>query len=412
MKSRQQQQSGMPWHLWGCMAIAFLIPFAKKFVPGFIGLLGIYVIVYAIKRKRLHIPSFNTPLLLLVSIFILHVVGLLWSDHVHEGMNEIGIKLSYAALPVIAWLMPPLFDKRSNAIMNSFLYGCLAFIPLAIGYGIYRSVIHHDIAWLTYQQLGIYLHPTYAAAYMSFALLILWKNEIDGKRPWNTPTLTYVFAALIIIFISMLASKAGFIAALISIFLGGYYTFLRRKTWREVLVVAVPALFLLAISAFLSPGSITRVEAAIHDIETESVAEPTGEFIHVEAKSSTALRMVSWKASSQVLIENPIGAGTGETQYTLNEKYLAADETYAAEKKLNAHNQFLQSGAEHGWLGISLLAALMITLLTRVYHKKNLLLTAFTLICGMNFLFESFLEVQAGIVFFCFMIIVFVKQEH
>lgn len=401
----------MPWHLWGCMAIAFLIPFAKKFVPGFIGLLGIYVIVYAIKRKRLHIPAFNLPNVLLLGIFLLHVIGLLWSDHRDDGMDEIGIKLSYAVFPIIAWLMPPLRIRQTTVVMHWFLFGSLAFIPLALGYGIYRSAIHQDIAWLTYQQLGIYLHPTYAATYMAFALLILWRSEMNAVRPLRKSSFSYVAGILILIFISMLASKAGFIAALMVIILGSYYTYQKRKILRDAILHGILATLILGISAWLAPGSITRVEAAMHDLENQHEVATENSFVHVEAKSSTELRLVSWKASSSILMEKPFGAGTGETQFDINEKYLLAGEQYAAEKNLNAHNQFLQAGAEHGWLGISLLIGLMLVIFLRSLRSKNQLMLAFITLCGMNFLFESFLEVQAGIVFFCFMIMIFTKHE-
>lgn len=401
----------MPWHLWGCMAIAFLIPFAKKFVPGFIGLLSIYVIVYAIRRKRTHFPTFNLPNILLLSIFILHVIGLLWSAHRNEGLSEIGIKLSYAIFPLIAWLMPPLGSKQSSVVMNWFLFGCVAFIPMAIGYGIYRSVVHHDWAWLTYQQLGIYLHPTYAATYMSFALLILWRNEMDGTRPLRKSSYAYVAGIVILIFISMLASKAGFIAALIVITMASYYTYQKRKTLRDALIHAFGAFLILGLSAWLAPGSITRVEAAVQDLEKQQTDVNAPQFVHVEAKSSTELRLVSWSASSKLLFEKPLGAGTGETQHAINARYVEAGEQYAADKNLNAHNQFLQAGAEHGWAGLLLLVSLMLVILVKAVRERNQLMLAFVLLCGMNFLFESFLEVQAGIVFFCFMIMVFTKQQ-
>lgn len=402
----------MPWHLWGCMAIAFLIPFVKKFVPGFIVLLSVYVLVYAIKRKGIHVPKFNTPHVMLFGIFLLHLIGLLWSDHRDEGLNEIGIKLSYAVFPLIAWLMPPLRKTQTNSVLLSFLYGSLAFIPLAIGYGIYRSIIHHDIAWLTYQQLGIYLHPTYAATYMAFALLILWKSEMNGEKPMRNTTFAYVSGIVILIFISMLASKAGFIAALLVIGFGGYYTFRKRRVMRDVVLHVAAAILVLGISAAVSPGSITRVGAALDDLEEKNNVTNETTFVHVEAKSSTALRMVSWRAAGKIILEQPIGAGTGDTQFAINEKYLEADEQYAASKNLNAHNQFLQAGCEHGWLGMVMLISLMTIFFLYAIKIKNLLMIAFITLCGMNFLFESFLEVQAGIVFFCFMVMLFAKQDQ
>jgi O-antigen ligase len=104
--------------------------------------------------------------------------------------------------------------------------------------------------------------------------------------------------------------------------------------------------------------------------------------------------------------------GTGNTESELISIYLQANENYAAERKLNAHNQFLQAGAEHGWPGILLLLACMLLLLFNALKWKNIIMLNFVLLCSMNFLFESFLEVQAGLVFFCFWVFVFTKSEQ
>jgi O-antigen ligase len=87
--------------------------------------------------------------------------------------------------------------------------------------------------------------------------------------------------------------------------------------------------------------------------------------------------------------------------------YLKRGETYAAERQLNAHNQYLQTGAELGWFGLCALLACLGSL----WYARQAEISAlfFASLCALNFLFESMLEVQAGIVFFCFWVIVYSK---
>lgn len=400
-----------PWHVWGCISIAFTIPFAKKFVPGFILLLGLSCIWFCIKQRSVFFDKKQTPFLLLTAIFILHLCGLSYSDHVSEGLNEVGIKLSYVVFPVIAWMMPLLSKNELRKILLAFVGGCIAFVLLALSYGLYRTSLFADLSYLSYEKLGIFLHPTYAATYMSMALFILIRNASLADYVLSKQWLNFLLCCIIIVFISMLASKAGFIAALISMVMGAWCWWKNKKSWISATAILFSAIALMAASSLLAPGSSVRLSAAVNDIEIHTPTEMVVPQQH-EAHTSTELRFVTWGASFELLLQNPWGVGTGDTEYELIKKYNHMNEGYAAERKLNAHNQFLQAGAEHGWLGISLLTTCLLALLISTIKHRDTLLMNFILLCGMNFLFESFLEVQAGIVFFCFWVMIFLKQAR
>jgi O-antigen ligase len=85
-------------------------------------------------------------------------------------------------------------------------------------------------------------------------------------------------------------------------------------------------------------------------------------------------------------------------------------------KKLNAHNQFLQTFIGTGIIGFVLL--LLITIGTLIYGfvKKNYILALFSTLIFFNFLVESMLQAQAGFIFFVFFLVVylpfFVCQYH
>lgn len=406
-KEFQYNDTPLPWHVWGCMAIAFLIPFAKKFVPGFIGLLLIYVIIDVLRKRRIQKPLHILPLVLLLAIFAMHLLGLAWSQHPHEGLNETGIKLSFFAFPLIAWLMPSINKYQFQLIVMSFVWGSIAFIFLAFGVGIYRSTLHHDIAYLTYQQLGIFLHPTYAATYQAMAFFILMNNAAQKEYLLYKRWLHFTAAAMMLIFISMLASKAGLLAAFISIVMTLWVYIRSKQPAAKIFAVATASIAVLVLSTLIAPGALVRVDAAMSDIE----AQQTPSTVVVEAKSSTQLRFVTWHAAWAILKENPAGVGTGDSESALVTKYIEMDEPYAAEKLLNAHNQFLQAGTEHGWIGLLLLLLTIGVVALGAFRIIDALMINFIILCGMNFLFESFLEVQAGIVFFCFWIAVHAATE-
>lgn len=382
-------------------AVAFMIPFAKKFVPGLLILLALFIIIRGIKSRHFKIDKSDTPLILSACIFILHLAGMIYSEHRVDGWNEIGIKSSYILFPVLAFMSPVISRNQKEKTILWFVYGCLAFIILATGYGLYRSITLNDFGYLSYQQLGIYFHPSYAATYQALTLFILLQHASLKQFLFNRKWFHYTALFLVVLFISMLASKAGLIAVLISIS-AGIFIFLKNKQSKlhTFGLAALLAIFSLA-SFRLLPGAGARLESAVNDVEVPAIhnvetAEKT------VAYSSTALRLVTWKASWQLIKTNPLGVGTGDTTPELVKQYDALGETYAAEKNLNAHNQFLQMGAEHGWPAMLLIIGLLVVATFNSYKNKQWIFVVFLALLGMNMLFESFLEVQAGIVFFGF----------
>jgi hypothetical protein len=81
-------------HIWGCMAIAFTIPLAKKFVPGFIVLLSLYSIYFFVLERKFHLQKKQGALKILFGIFLLHLLGIAYTNHPTDAWNEIGIKMS------------------------------------------------------------------------------------------------------------------------------------------------------------------------------------------------------------------------------------------------------------------------------------------------------------------------------
>ncbi len=395
------------------MAIAFTIPLAKKFVPGFIVLLGVYLIFQTFKKKKFTFHISGTGLILLAAIFLLHLTGMLYSTHTDEGWNEIGIKMSFIVFPLIGWMLPQLSKSDFQKIMHSFLWGCIAFILFALIAGTIRSMHYNDITYLSYEKLGYFIHPSYAATYQALALFLLLRDASVSNYLLRKKWFHILVCFVVLIFMSMLASKAGLIAAVIAITFGSWCWWKNKFSIGVAIGIFVCAIGVLIGSTYALPTSSARIEAVAQDIQTtQQQVEEAEAGVAPSAHSSTEIRLVTWKASWDILKNNPIGVGTGDAESALVEKYLDAGESYVAERKFNSHNQFFQAGVEHGWPGVLLLTALCVWLLLDSIRRKNIILLVFVLMCGMNFLFESFLEVQAGIVFFCFMIMIFNRTQN
>nr|MBP7516096.1 O-antigen ligase family protein [Flavobacteriales bacterium] len=121
-----------------------------------------------------------------------------------------------------------------------------------------------------------------------------------------------------------------------------------------------------------------------------------------KAQTSSEVRWLTWDSAWRLFKERPLsGTGTGDIKDELVRDYIAHDFTTAAEHRLNAHDQFLQTAACLGIPGAMLILAMVVVpLLAR--GRRDALTTLFLLICAVNWVVESMLEVQAGAVFFAY----------
>ena len=388
--------------------LAFAIPWAKRGLPTLIGFTVVFAIAHAMRARTFTRPSNPMAALSLGAIFLLLLLGLTFSTQPDEGINEIGIKLSFLIFPLLAFLLPRIGKQESEKIHTAFAYGSLLFILITLPRAIIVSLQHSDFYYLTYDRLSWYMHPTYAAAYQSVALFVFIELALRKKFIANSKALHFIGIATVVVFIALLSSKAGYLSALLIPMLGVIRAYqLRYPIIKSTAVAGISSVLFLTIIYF-TPVSSERVQQAVSDIRvTEKTEATAGSATTVSHTSSTQVRLVTWDAAWKVWMNNPFGSGTGDTQSKLNAVYLQKNESYAAERHFNAHNQFLQIAAELGWLG---LVALTLCLLGIVrMWRQEFTSAVFIAICVLNFLFESFLEVQAGIVFFSFWTLVYSK---
>ena len=217
----------------------------------------------------------------------------------------------------------------------------------------------------------------------------------------------WTLAAVTVFYIAMLASRAGILSAILVLALVVWH---ERKNMLRLKATAVAAFALVSILAGASvvlPRTSQRVTKLASDVT--STADTAAS--KPKSKSSTELRKVTWGVALDIIKEYPFGVGVGNTAGAMTARYEAMGEKEAAEKRLPAHNQFLQTAAELGLLGLGLLLFILGTLTWMIVRKKEIVALSFCALVWFNFTFESCLEAQAGIVWFSFWACVFLTQK-
>jgi O-antigen ligase len=179
---------------------------------------------------------------------------------------------------------------------------------------------------------------------------------------------------------------------------------LMRKSWKTglSLILIMFTLFFFSITYKESPLR-TRFEAissALSNLKTEN--NPSTE--------SNAARIIMWNTSLQVIGQYwLIGTGTGDYNEILTNLNKKLNNTGVTEEQLNSHNQFLNTWVQLGIFGLFVLVMLFVS--SFFQNGRNLfgilILSTFLI----NFLVESFLETQSGIILFCILSVILFRES-
>ncbi len=384
---------------WSTALTAFLIPCFRKMVAMGVALMLISAIALAMKGSRKLSLRLNASSWFMLVLFLVHFVGLNFAQNVDSGFKELEIKLSYLVFPFILFFG---FEARRRVrymIGAFFVLGCLLRIPISVWEAFMLYSNTGNVKAFSYELLSDPYHPSYMALYQSVAVLMLLGYLFNERMSRAAQYIAVATVVIMIVYISMLASRAGLVTAVICIVMGGILYWKEATNRLERIFLTAGCMVVLLASSALLPSTAQRIEALQITPDIPTIAPKTT----VPSTSSLALRKVTWTAAWNVLWENPLGIGTSNTEHALVNAYVAMGETKAAEKKLNAHNQWLQLGAEFGWMGLALITALFASVIYSAYRQRMYIMMTIATLFALNCMVESMLEVQAGIVFFCFL---------
>ncbi len=388
------------------LLIAFCLPLYKPFTPYLIAIWGLLAISvslinrceklqYIYSAKKVAILFFVLPF-----YFILHFVGLLYSDNLHFGWFDIEVKLSMLIFPILLYFTRKRFLNQHffKNLLTSFLFGCLFTILINLFWSLIEFKSGKGFEVFYYISVSRFFHPSYISLYLCFALYILLQRIVNYsenrklfKMLWHL-----FFAILLLFYVFLLSSKAGILGSLIVIivFFGMYFW----KKYTPLVSFGLLGIILLLFfsSIFFIPNVRMRFESM-----ALAVFNPPNNSENVS--DGTTSRLNVWESSFNLAINNlPFGVGTGDVKTELIKEYRANGMEYSADRQLNAHCQYLQSFVAVGILGLLSLIAMFLLPVWFFNKRIDSLLFILILLFGFNILFESMFEVQAGVVFFSF----------
>lgn len=196
--------------------------------------------------------------------------------------------------------------------------------------------------------------------------------------------------------IFLCSSKMGLITAFLLLPLTLSFVLYNNGYQKVIIGLLIGLIVLIGLAYKLFPSPFERMKQAFKVTSSAQNIDKTD----VE---STAVRILIWKESIKLIENNVIfGTSAGDANDKLIEAYKREGLEGALLKKLNAHNQFLQTFIGTGIIGFVLLLLMTLGVLIYSFIKKNYILSLFSILIIFNFLVESMLQAQAGFIFFAF----------
>lgn len=395
------------------LAFAFSFPFGNIYGTVLIILLSVF---WLLNGQILHQvkTAFSAPLFLsFVSLYLIQFIGLINTQDFPRAFYLLRLNASMLVLPLLfSSYSHSSFIKNSKTILKALIAGCLSVSIISIVLAFINFFKTGNAEYFFYNQLVRYFyHPGFLSIQMSLCLIALLLDFSGIKKLSDSPKFRVGKLILIlwfILFIALLSSKIGLIVLLLILFSATIYSIIKISNW--FIRAGIILLPLLVIVLILQTDIYERIDRAIQSMTTTQNLNQNEE--------STALRITAIKTTVELIKNNWLfGVGTGDVWGDLRRYYFVDGKSGCLKEKVIPHNQYLNSFAKHGIIGLLILLVLLFYPLLKSYRRKNWLALSFMLLLIINCSVEDVFEVQNGVVFAsffyaCFFILTTTAEEN
>ncbi len=381
------------------LALMLLVfPVYNRLMPILLILLGLTLLL---KRRSFNefraSLSWKNPSSWFIIYFCAHLIGLIYSTDLQEGINDVGMKLSLLAMPVILNLVT--LKLKWSQLANLTIIGLFIACLVAYSKAIYMDNLYvGDGRWGYYTEsyFIFFMHRSYFAVYLVMGVVLVLDR-------WNE-TKKYIYLIPFLVFTAVILqslSKAGIILYVLTIPPMMIYFIYKKYGWLKTVLLAVGILLVGVVVISRSNRLTSRFEkmfSAFSGVQTENNM----------AVESNASRVIMWSTSLELFQENLlVGVGTGDVSKVINDRNIEKGNLAVAQKNLNSHNQFLNSAVQLGLMGLLPLLMIFIIAIWKGMRYRSKVLVLASIIFGVSMLFESSFERQEGVMPITMLILLF-----
>ena len=384
------------------LSIPFLLPIEKTTVRFLMAIFTVVCLIYG-DYSQLKIKK-NWIKLSIVSLWVLPFIQLLLLNKVDEYLNNLITKITLFLIPILILIGYQSKKINLSKILKFFIYGtvssCLFCLINAV---ITYYFLKNDNAF-TYTSLSLFHHPSYFTMYLNFVVGIIYLNNL---KPIKNFKLSINLSLIIISFLSFLilfaSSRTGWLTNILLHLFFISCIFYKKKISRKTIIY-----FLVLMIPFTT---VIYTNKTIKHRFNEIITYTFQKVDQKKVPSSTSARKKIWSTTLKLVKEKWItGYGTGLSKRVLKEQFKKDGYDFFFKKNYNSHNQYLQVFLDQGVFGFFLLVFFTFGMLYASLKQKDFMYALFLVIMILNFMTESILETQSGVIFFAFFNTIFFFQ--
>jgi len=188
----------------------------------------------------------NKPALVIFSVFLIHVIGLLWTTDFQYALKDLRIKLPLLALPIIISTTPPLGKKDFFNLMTLYVAANLFGTFFSLG-----KLLTDDV--FNIRNISVFIsHIRFA---LNLALAFFVSIYLFFQNDYLFPRLRWLFLVSglwLLTFLILMESVTGLSVVLITAFvLLMVYFFRTRNFWHKFTVIVILIVIPVALALYL-----------------------------------------------------------------------------------------------------------------------------------------------------------------
>ena len=370
-------------------------------LSNFILILLLIFVIYGILINKIKF-SFKLVNLLFVFFYLLYAIGVFYTKNKSLSFFYLENKFSFIFFPFIFSFLRD-FHLNINRLNNILIIGVLTLAIMGIVNGFHCSIYNLSKHCFFTTSFSFIHHPSYFLVFNCVSFCFLALQYFQSKIISFYKVISYLVVSFGIHILSLSLAGILFFAFVVTFF--SIY-FFYSKFNRPIFYISIVLMVLLSIF------TATKVRILNNELRGASkyilvyTHSPT-DFVASRKSdmSGSEVRLVMWTVTFLEIKEHPWGVGTGNVDFYLRKRLRLLNQPDLAKYNYNPHNQFLQTTLEIGVVGLFLLLGLIIHISYLAWKQKNWILLILATNLFFNSLFESMLQRQSGIVFYCFWIV-------
>ena len=384
------------------LSIPFFLPLEKTAVRFLMAIFTLACLIYG-DYNQLKIKK-NWIKLSIVSLWLIPFIQLLLLNKVDEYLNNLITKITLFLIPILILIGYQSNKINLSRILKFFIYGSVtASLFCLINAVISYYFLKNDNAF-TYTSLSLFHHPTYFTMYLNFVVGIIYLNNLKPIKNFKLPTnLSLIIISFLSFFILFASSRVGWITnILVHLFFISCMLF-KKKISKKAIIY-----FLILMVPF---STVIYKNKTIQSRFNEIIHYTFQKIDQKKVQSSTSARKIIWSTSFKLIKEKWItGYGTGQSKKVLQEQFKKDGYDFFFKRNYNSHNQYIQVFIDQGVFGFLLLVFFTFGMLYLSLQQYDFIYALFLVIMILNFMTESILETQSGVIFFAFFNTIFFFQ--